>query len=90
MPVDLRQISFYPQQRQYIFSDSEPGIEIVQSGGGDYLKCTDENNAIVFRIATDGLITSAAGAAEYSTLSSADGTLTRMCDSCTPPIALPM
>ena len=35
MPVDLRQISFYPRQRQYIFSDSEPGIEIVQSGSGD-------------------------------------------------------
>ena len=73
MPVDLRQISFYPQQRQYIFSDSEPGIEVVQSGSGDYIKCTDENNAVVFRIRNDGLITSAAGQAEYSTLSSADG-----------------
>ena len=50
MPVELRQIAFYPQQRQYIFSDSEPGIEIVQSGSGDYIKCTDENNAVVFRI----------------------------------------
>jgi len=73
MPVDLRQISFYPQQRQYIFSDSEPGIEVVQSGSGDYIKCTDENNAVVFRIRNDGLITSAAGQAEYSTLSSANG-----------------
>ena len=73
MPVDLRQISFYPQQRQYIFSDSEPGIEVVQSGSGDYIKCTDENNAVVFRIANDGLISSAAGQAEYSTLSSSTG-----------------
>ena len=32
MPVDLRQISFYPQKRQFLLSDSEPGIEIVQSG----------------------------------------------------------
>ena len=73
MPVDLRQIAFYPQQRQYIFSDSEPGIEIVQSGSGDYLKCTDENNNEVFRIQNDGLITSAAGQAEYSPLSSTSG-----------------
>ena len=73
MPVDLRQISFYPQQRQYIFSDSEPGIEVVQSGSGAYIKCTDENDAVVFQIANDGLISSAAGQAEYSTLSSANG-----------------
>ena len=73
MPVDLRQISFYPQQRQYIFSDSEPGIEVVQSGSGDYIKCTDASNAVVFRIRNDGLITSAAGQAEYSTLSSTAG-----------------
>ena len=37
MPVDLRQISFYPAQRQYVLNDSEPGLEIVQSGSGNYL-----------------------------------------------------
>ena len=74
MPVDLRQISFYPLKRQYIVSDSEPGIEVVQSGSGAYLKCTDENDAVVFQVANDGLISSAAGAAEYSTLQSSSGT----------------
>ena len=73
MPVDLRQISFYPQKRQYIVSDSEPGIEVVQSGSGAYLKCTDENDAVIFQVANDGLISSAAGQAEYSTLSSTNG-----------------
>ena len=73
MPVDLRQISFYPQQRQYIFSDSEPGIEIVQSGSGDYIKFTDSNNDMVFRVTNDGLIQSSAGQAEYSTLASTTG-----------------
>ncbi|ASE99937.1 hypothetical protein [uncultured virus] len=73
MPVDLRQISFYPLKRQFIVSDSEPGIEVVQSGSGAYLKCTDENNAVIFQVANDGLISSAAGQAEYSTLSSTDG-----------------
>ena len=73
MPVDLRQISFYPLKRQFIVSDSEPGIEVVQSGSGAYLKCTDENDAVIFQVANDGLISSAAGQAEYSTLSSSDG-----------------
>ena len=73
MPVDLRQISFYPQRRQYIFSDSEPGIEIVQSGDGAYIKCTDENDNVIFQVANDGLISSAAGKAEYSTLTSSNG-----------------
>ena len=73
MPVDLRQISFYPQRRQYIFSDSEPGIEIVQSGDGAYIKCTDENDNVIFQVANDGLISSAAGQAEYSTLTSSNG-----------------
>ena len=73
MPVDLRQISFYPLKRQFIVSDSEPGIEVVQSGSGAYLKCTDENDAVIFQVANDGLISSAAGQAEYSTLSSTSG-----------------
>lgn len=34
MPVDLRQISFYPARRQYLPSDSEPALELIQSGTG--------------------------------------------------------
>ena len=73
MPVDLRQISFYPLKRQFIVGDSEPGIEVVQSGSGAYLKCTDENDAVIFQVANNGLISSAVGAAEYSTLQSSTG-----------------
>ena len=66
MPVDLRQIAFYPQQRQYIFSDSEPGIEVVQSGSGDYIKCTDENDAVLVVAKVLSIGTNLTGAATDS------------------------
>ena len=74
MPVDLRQISFYPAKRQYILSDSEPGLEIIQSGSGAYLVCRPTGGGTpVFQITNAGVIQSAAGIAEFSTLQSVTG-----------------
>jgi len=74
MPVDLRQISFYPAKRQYILNDSEPGLEIIQSGSGNYLVARPTGGGSpVFQINNAGVISSAAGTAEFSTVQSTSG-----------------
>ena len=74
MPVDLRQISFYPAQRQYIVNDSQAALELVQSGSGDYIVCRPSGGGTpVFQITNSGLIQSSAGTAEFSTIQSVDG-----------------
>jgi len=74
MPVDLRQISFYPAKRQYIVNDSEEALELVQSGSGDYLVCrASGGGSPVFSINNAGIISSTAGILEASTIRSASG-----------------
>ena len=48
MPVDLRQISFYPAQRQYIANDSQPSLELIQSGSGDYIVARASGGGTLF------------------------------------------
>ena len=61
MPVDLRQISFYPAQRQYILNDSQAALELVQSGSGDYIMCRPSGGGNpVFSINNAGIISSSA------------------------------
>ena len=74
MPVDLRQISFYPAQRQYIANDSQPSLELVQSGSGDYIVCRASGGGTpVFQITNAGVISGAAGIFEASLIRSIAG-----------------